>query len=72
MVVGVLLVLALEGFFDGNGVSLEFSQFCLDLSEWQFGDELIHLHLILVEDGVGVLLPYLLDQVEPSVHAVVL
>jgi hypothetical protein len=71
-VVWIILLLAFEGFFDGNHISLQLCKIDLNLAYWHFGSELIHIDLFLFENWVLILLPNLLYYVQPCIHFVVL
>ncbi len=71
-VVWIILLLTFEGFLNGSHISLELCKVDLDLADWHFGSELIHIDFVLLENWVLVLLPDLLYYVQPCIHFVVL
>lgn len=71
-IIRVIFFLTVEGFFYGHSVFFYFCKVDFDLTDWHFGDELIHVHFFLCEDWITEFLPYLFDDVKTSVHLVVL
>lgn len=64
--------LTLKGFFYGNRIFLELGQIDLDLTDGHFRDELVHVHFLLTENGIGEFLPDLLYHIQTSIHLTVL
>ena len=71
-VIMIFFHLAFKCSLDGNGILLQLCKIHLDLTDRHFGDELVHVHLLLAEDGIGELLPDLLYYVQARVHLTVL
>jgi hypothetical protein len=75
LVYSVILIVfhfTVKGLFYRDCVFFELGQVDLDLADGHFGDELVHVHLFLTENGIGEFLPDLLYYVESRIHLVVL
>lgn len=71
-IVGIALHLAVEGLLDGQRILLQLGKVDPDLTNRHLGDELVHVHFLLAEDRIGILLPDLPYYVQPRVHLPVL
>jgi len=71
-VIGIALRLAVKSLLDGQRILLQLREVHFDLANRHLGDELVHVHFLLAEDGIGKLLPDLPDYVQSRVHLAVL